>query len=44
MDDLKLIGKSGEEFQKQMQIVTTFSDDIHIEFGLDICAMTILKK
>jgi hypothetical protein len=35
MDDLKLIGKSKEELQKQIQTVKTFSDDIHMEFGLD---------
>jgi hypothetical protein len=30
MDDLKLIAKSEEKLQKQIQTVTTFSDDIHI--------------
>jgi len=34
MDDLKLIAKSGEELQKQIQTIKTFSDDIHMEFGL----------
>ena len=34
MDDLKLIAKSEEELQKQIQTVKTFSDDIHVEFGL----------
>jgi len=34
MDDLKLIAKSEEEIQKQIQTVKTFSDDIHMEFGL----------
>jgi hypothetical protein len=29
MDDLKLIGKTEEELQKQMQVGRTFSDDIH---------------
>jgi len=38
MDDLKLIAKSGEELQKQIQTVETFSDDIHTEFGLENCA------
>ena len=32
MDDLKLIAKSEEELQKQIQTVKTFSDDIHMEF------------
>jgi hypothetical protein len=44
MDDLKLIGKAEEELQKQMQVVRTFSDDIHSEFGLHKCAKTVLKK
>ena len=30
MDDLKLIGKTEEDLQKQMQVVGTFSDDIHM--------------
>ena len=34
MDDLKLIAKSEEELQQQIQTVKTFSDDIHTEFGL----------
>ena len=34
MDDLKLIGKTEEELQKQMEAVRNFSDDIHMEFGL----------
>jgi len=34
MDDLKLIAKSEEGFQKQIQSVRVFSDDIHMEFGL----------
>ena len=44
MDGLKLIGKREEEFQKQMQGVRTFSDDILMEFELDKCAKTVLKK
>jgi hypothetical protein len=35
MDDLKLIAKSEEELQKQIQTVKTFRDDIHVEFGLE---------
>jgi hypothetical protein len=43
MDDLQLIGNRQEELQKQTQEVRAFSDDIHIEFGLDKCAKTVLK-
>jgi hypothetical protein len=35
IDDLKPIGKSEEELQKQIQTVKAFSDDIHMEFGLE---------
>jgi hypothetical protein len=35
MDDLKLIAKSEEELRRQIQTVKTFSDDIHMEFGLE---------
>ena len=32
MDDLKLMGKTGEELQKQMQVVRNYSDDIYMDF------------
>jgi hypothetical protein len=35
MDDLKLIAKSEEELQKQIQTGKTFSDYINMEFGLE---------
>ena len=44
MDDLKLIGKTEDELQKQVQIVRTFTYDIHKKFGLDKCAKTVLKR
>jgi len=44
MDDLKLIAKSEEELQKQIQTVKTFSDDIHMELGLDKCAKITFKR
>jgi hypothetical protein len=34
MDALKLIAKS-EEIQRQIHTVKTFSDHIHMEFGLE---------
>jgi len=36
MDDLKLIAKSEEELQKQIQTMRNFSDDIHMEFGKNV--------
>jgi hypothetical protein len=44
MDDLKLIAKSEEELQKQIQTVKTFSDDIHMDFGLEKCAKITFKR
>ena len=38
MDDLKLIAKSEVELRKQIQTVKTFSDNIHMDFGLEKCA------
>jgi hypothetical protein len=43
MDKLKT-GKSEEELQKQTQRVTTFIDNIHMQFGLDKCAKIVFKK
>ena len=42
MDDLQLIAKSEEELQKQT--VKTFSDDINMEFGLEIWPRLRLRK
>jgi len=44
MDDLKLIAKSEEELQKQIQIVKNISDDIHMEFRLQKCAKIAFKR
>jgi hypothetical protein len=44
MDDSKLIAKSEEELRKQTQTVKTFSDDIHMDFGLEKSAKITIKK
>jgi hypothetical protein len=44
MDYLELICKTEEKFQKQTQVITSFSDDNDMEFGLEICAKTVLRK
>jgi len=45
MDDLKVKkGKREEELHKEMQVFRTFSDDIHMEFGMDKCAKIVLKR
>ena len=38
MDDLKLYAASDEHLNRLIHIVHTFSNDIHMEFGLDKCA------
>jgi len=44
MDDFKLIAKSEEELQNQIQTVKTFSDDINMEFGLEEYAKITFKR
>ena len=43
-NELKLIVKSEEELQKQIQTVKTFSDDINMEFGLEIWPRLRLRE
>ena len=44
MDDLKLIAKSEEEIQKEIQTVKILSDDVHMEFGLEKCSKITFKR
>ena len=44
MDDFKLIAKSEEELQKQIQRGKSLSDDIHMEFGLEKCTKIAFKR
>ena len=44
MDDLKLTAKSKDALQKQIQTVKTFSDNIHMAFGLEKCAKVTFKR
>ena len=44
MDDLKLITKSEEKLQKQIQTVKAFSGDTHMEFGIEKCAKIAFKR
>ena len=44
MDDLKLIAKSEEELQKQIQTVKTSGDDIDMKFGIEKCAKVTFKR
>ena len=44
MDDLKLYGKKEKELDSLVQTVRVFSQDIRMEFGIDKCAMIVLKR
>ena len=44
MEDLKLIRKTEEEVQKQLQAVRKINDDVRMEFGLEKCAKFVLRK
>ena len=44
MDDLKLYAKSEKIWSHLIQTVRIFSEDIRMEFGLDQCAVMIMKR
>ena len=44
MDDLKLHCKSEKELDSLIQIVKIFTTDIQIDFGIDKCAVLIMKR
>ena len=44
MDDLKLYSKSEKALDSLIQTVRIFSTDIGMQFGIDKCAMLVMKK
>ena len=44
MDDLKLYSETQENMQRLVNITSTFSSDIAMEFGLDKCATVNIIK
>ena len=44
MDDIKLYAESQEHLQKLIQVVHDYSNDIHMEFGLDKCTKCSIEK
>ena len=44
MDDLKLYAKTEKELDSLIQTVRVFSADIGMEFGIDECAMLVVKR
>ena len=44
MDDLKVYAKNEKDLESLIQTVRIFSEDIGMEFGLDKCAVLIMKR
>ena len=44
MDDLELYSKSEKALDSLIQTVRIFSEDIGMQFGIDKCAMLVMKK
>ena len=43
MDDIKLFAKSGKELETLIHAVRIYSQDIGMEFGIEKCAMLVMK-
>ena len=44
MDDIKLFAKNKKELETLIQTVRIYSQDIGIEFGIEKCAMLVMKS
>ena len=44
VDDLKLFERNEGELEKLVDLVGVYSKDIWMEFGLDKCAVVVIKK
>ena len=44
MDDLKLYAKSEQQLDSLVQTIRSFSKDIGMQFGIDKCALIMLKR
>ena len=44
MDDLKLYGKSESDLEDLIEVVSKFSKDIGMEFGLDKCGVLVIER
>ena len=44
MDDIKLLAKNKKELEILIQTVRIYSQDIKIEFGIEKCAMLVMKS
>ena len=44
MDDIKLFAKNEKELENQIHAVRIYSQDIGVEFGIEICAVFVMKS
>ena len=44
MDDIKLFAKNEKELETLIQAVRIYSQDIGMEFGIEKCAMLVMKS
>ena len=44
MDDIKLFAKNEKEMETLIQVLRIYSQDIGIEFGIETCAMLIMRN
>ena len=44
MDDLKFYGSNKNQLDSLIQTMRIFSEDIHMKFGLDKCAILEMKR
>ena len=44
MDDIKLFAKNEKELQTLIHVVRIYSQDIGMEFGIEKCAMRVMKS
>ena len=44
MDDIKLLAKKGRELETLIHAVRTYSQDIGMGFGIEKCAMLVMKS
>ena len=44
MDNIKLLAKNEKELETQIQVVGIYNQDLGMEFGMEKCAMLIMKS
>ena len=44
MDDIKLFAKTEKELESRIHAVRIYSEDIGMEFGIEKCAMLVMKS